>query len=106
MVSLCCKVALIALVALSACYNVSSVRIPLADNRAGADCQAACVARAGPHRAAMACMARCPGATTGNEACSAADLPPAGVCEHTSSLSRWKTYGLVGLGLGLLLLIL
>ena len=88
---------LAAILALSACYNVSSVRIPLADNRAGADCHASCVSAGGGNDKYMACMARCPGAVSGSKACTEADLPPAGVCEHSSRLSKLKTYGIVGL---------
>jgi hypothetical protein len=98
--------AVAALLALSACYNVSSVRIALPGNRAGADCHAACASRGGDHRATMSCMARCPGATAGEDPCGASDIPPAAVCEHSSTVSRWKTYGLVGLGLAALILIL
>ena len=90
-----------AFVFLFACYDASHVQVRLPQNAAGADCFAACQTR-GDDAAVMACVRSCPGAEPAGGACDA-DRAPACVEHHR--LSKWKTGGLVLVGVALTALV-
>ena len=72
---------------LSACHSVSSVRIPLPGNSAGASCHARCEASRSGLDSYLDCLSACPGAVKGEAECSAPTSPPTELCEHKSEMS-------------------
>ena len=80
---------------LTGCYNARHATVALRGNPDGADCFVRCSAAPdGPQR--TACVAACPRASQGGGVCPAGDEALA--CAQTRKLSRWKTAGLVVLG--------